>query len=114
MAGPVEYRLIRVKQGAKDQFKAIRGRVPEIIISSGRECTSKALTDSEFLPELKKKLSEELGEYLEIKDPEELVDLLEVIYRITELKGFSKEELEATRVKKIEKRGGFEKNLFLQ
>jgi predicted house-cleaning noncanonical NTP pyrophosphatase (MazG superfamily) len=99
---------------AKDQFKAIRARVPKIILISGRECTSKALTDSEFLPELEKKLSKELDEYLESKDLEELVDFLEVIFRIAELKGFSKEEMEAIRVKKKEKRGGFEKNLFLQ
>ncbi|WP_440954533.1 phosphoribosyl-ATP pyrophosphohydrolase [Methanosarcina sp. Mfa9] len=99
---------------AKDQFKAIRDRVTEIIKNSGRECISKTLTDSEFLPELEKRLSEELDEYLESKDPEELVDLLEVIFRITELKGFSKEELEAIRVKKKEKSGGLEKNLFLQ
>ncbi len=98
---------------AENHFKAVRDRIPKIIKSSGRECTVKVLTDPEFLPELEKKLSEELDEYFESKTPEELADLLEVIYRIAELKGFSKEELEAIRVKKKEKRGGFEDNLFL-
>jgi predicted house-cleaning noncanonical NTP pyrophosphatase (MazG superfamily) len=42
-----------------------------------------------------------------------LADILEVIYRIAKLKGISKEELEKIRINKIEKRGAFEKNLFL-
>ena len=47
------------------------------------------------------------------KNPEELADILEVIYRIAKLRGKSKEELEQIRIKKVEKRGGFDKNLFL-
>ena len=47
------------------------------------------------------------------KKPEELADILEVIYRIAKLRGISKEELEEIRIKKVEKRGGFDKNLFL-
>jgi predicted house-cleaning noncanonical NTP pyrophosphatase (MazG superfamily) len=42
-----------------------------------------------------------------------LADILEVIYRIVKLKGMSKEELEKIRIKKLNERGGFEKNLFL-
>lgn len=98
---------------AKKNCKAVRDRVPEIIRGSGRECTVKVLTDPEFLLELEKKLAEELEEYLESKTLEELADLLEVIYRVAELRGSSKEILEALRMKKRQERGGFEKNLFL-
>ena len=42
-----------------------------------------------------------------------MADILEVIYRIAKLRGISKEELEEIRIKKAEKRGGFDKNLFL-
>ncbi|WP_292378015.1 hypothetical protein [Methanosarcina sp. UBA289] len=66
---------------------------------------------SSFLPELENKLEEELKEYLESKELEELVDLLEVIYRIAELRGSSKAELEAIRQRKKQEKGGFEKNL---
>ena len=52
-------------------------------------------------------------EYQKDRKPEELADILEVIYRIAKLKGISKEELEKIRINKIEKRGAFEKNLFL-
>ena len=43
----------------------------------------------------------------------ELADIVEVVYRITELKGVSLSELESIRLEKRMNRGGFEKNLFL-
>ena len=42
-----------------------------------------------------------------------MADILEVVYRIAQLKGISKEELEKIRIKKADKRGSFDKNLFL-
>jgi predicted house-cleaning noncanonical NTP pyrophosphatase (MazG superfamily) len=93
--------------------KAIRDKIPEIIQKDGHSCSVKTLTDEEFLVQLEKKLSEEVAEYQNDKNPEELADILEVIYRIAQLEGVSKEELEKIRIKKSEERGGFEKNLFL-
>ena len=90
--------------------KAVRDKIPQIIESSGKNCNVKKLSDSEFLAELEKKLVEELNEYQESKDVEELADILEVIYRISELKEVN---LDKIRQEKIEKRGGFEKNLFV-
>jgi predicted house-cleaning noncanonical NTP pyrophosphatase (MazG superfamily) len=87
--------------------------IPEIIKSKGEECKVKRLKDTEFLSELEKKLHEELAEYEQSKSPEELADILEVIYRIAELRGFSREKMEKIREKKAEERGGFEGNLFL-
>jgi len=93
--------------------KAIRDKIPEIIQKDNKTCNVKTLSNEEFLVEIEKKLSEEVIEYQENKNPEELADILEVIYRIANLKGISKEELEKIRIKKVEKRGAFEKNLFL-
>lgn len=93
--------------------KAVRDRIPEIMQSSGKECAVKELSDPEFLVELENKLEEEVGEYLESKDMQELIDLIEVIHRIAELRGFSKEALESLRSKKKQERGGFENNLLL-
>jgi predicted house-cleaning noncanonical NTP pyrophosphatase (MazG superfamily) len=93
--------------------KAIRDKIPEIIQKDGHSCNVRTLPDEEFLEHLEKKLSEEVTEYQNDKNPEELADILEVIYRIAQLKGVSKEELEKIRIKKSEERGGFEKNLFL-
>jgi predicted house-cleaning noncanonical NTP pyrophosphatase (MazG superfamily) len=93
--------------------KAIRDKIPEIIEKDGYACNVEALSDEKFLVEIEKKLSEEVVEYQKDRKPEELADILEVIYRIAKLKGISKEELEKIRINKIEKRGAFEKNLFL-
>ena len=92
--------------------KAIRDKIPEIIQKDGHSCSVKTLPDEEFLEQLEKKLSEEVTEYQNDKNPEELADILEVIYRIAQLKGVSKEELGKIRIKKSEERGGFDKNLF--
>ena len=93
--------------------KAVRDNIPDIIKKSGKSCNVKKLSDDKFLLELDKKLSEEVTEYQNDKNPEELADILEVIYRIAKLRGISKEELEHIRIKKSKERGGFEKNLFL-
>ncbi|MBT5171964.1 MAG: nucleoside triphosphate pyrophosphohydrolase, partial [Candidatus Nitrosopelagicus sp.] len=86
--------------------QAIRDKIPEIIQKDGHSCSVKTLTDEEFLVQLEKKLSEEVAEYQNDKNPEELADILEVIYRIAQLEGVSKEELEKIRIKKSEERGG--------
>lgn len=93
--------------------KAIRDKIPEIIKKDGHSCNVKTLSDEDFLAELEKKLSEEVLEYQNDKNHEELADILEVIYQIAKLRGISKEELEKIRIKKVEERGSFEKNLFL-
>ena len=93
--------------------KAIRDKIPEIIEESGKNCNVKKLTDSEFLVQLEKKLVEELSEYQESKNVEELADILEVIYRISELKGITSDELDSIKNEKAKKRGKFDDNLFL-
>lgn len=93
--------------------KAIRDNIPVIIKKSGNECSVKTLSDDEFLKELEKKLREEIEEYLDNSSVEELADIVEVIERISQLKGVSFDELERIRQKKGDERGRFKNNLFL-
>ena len=93
--------------------KVIRDKIPEIIQKDGHTCNVQVISDEKFLLEIEKKLSEEVTEYQNDKTPEELADILEVIYKIAQLKGISKDELEKIRVKKLQDSGGFDKNLFL-
>jgi len=93
--------------------KAIRDKIPDIIEESGKNCNVKKLTNSEFLVQLEKKLVEELSEYQESKNVEELADILEVIYRISELKGITSNELDSIKNEKAKTRGKFDNNLFL-
>ena len=60
------------------------------------------------------KLDEELEEYHEDQNIEELADLMEVIYAAAKARGYSVEELETVRAQKAEKRGAFEKKILLE
>ena len=93
--------------------KVIRDKIPEIIKKDGHSANVSALSNEEFLIEIEKKLHEEVEEYQKDNDPSELADILEVVYRIAQLRGISKEDLEGIRLKKIQDKGAFEKNLFL-
>ena len=79
----------------------------------GKKYEIKTLSDEEFLEELERKLVEEINEYQESKDVEELSDILEVIYRISSLKGTTSKQLDRIRKDKATKRGSFDNNLFL-
>lgn len=97
----------------KTHNKAVRDNIPDIIKKSGKTCTVKQLDDMDFLAELEKKLYEEINEYMADRDIEELADILEVIYRIAELKGCMGKNLEKIRMEKRVKTGCFSRNLYL-
>jgi len=93
--------------------KAARDGIPEIIRAGGKACRVEVLDQERWLEELKRKLSEELQEYLESGDLEELADIVEVVYGIAAALGETVEELERLRLRKREARGGFDERLFL-
>ena len=94
--------------------KLVRDKIPEIIEQDNKECSVRILDDSEYLAMIDAKLDEELAEYHKDQNLEELADVLEVLYAATKARGYSIEELEACRAKKAEKRGAFEKKIFLE
>ncbi len=94
--------------------KLVRDKIPEIIESSGKHCSIEVLSDEEYLSFLDKKLGEELVEYKRDHNIEELADLLEVIRAVVVARGYTFEELEVIRVKKVHERGGFEKKILLK
>lgn len=94
--------------------KLVRDKIPEIAIANGQTPVTRQLDDEEYQSELHKKLQEEVTEYLEDVNAEELADILEVVYALGVRLGVSPEELEQLRVQKAEKRGGFEKRIFLE
>ena len=93
--------------------KAIRDKIPEIIRESGSKCNIKTLSEKEFLEKMEKKLDEEVAEYHQSKSVEEIADIIEVLERVAALRGTSVEELMRIKEEKAQKRGKFEKNLFL-
>jgi predicted house-cleaning noncanonical NTP pyrophosphatase (MazG superfamily) len=94
--------------------KLVRDKIPEIIESSGKTCEMEILSDEEYLQMLDKKLDEELAEYHQEQNIEELADLLEVLYATAKAKGYSIEELDHVRIEKQKARGGFDKKILLK
>ena len=94
--------------------KLVRDRIIDIIRANGENPIYHTLSDEEYLAELHKKLFEEANEFVEADDPEELADLLEVVYAIAKHKNISMEQVEQIRIKKREKRGGFEDKIYLE
>jgi len=94
--------------------KLVRDKIIDIIKDNGEIPKYHKLSDEEFLNELHKKLLEEANEFIEADDPEELADLLEVVYAIAKHKNIDMKQVEDIRLKKSEKRGGFENKIYLE
>lgn len=94
--------------------KLVRDRIPEIIESSGKTCSTEILSPEDYLRMLDAKLDEELAEYHKDQNIEELADLLEVIHAAAIARGYTLEDLEQIRAEKAAKRGGFEKRILLK
>ena len=98
----------------KVYYKLVRDKIPEIIKKEGRIIKSRILTDEEYRNELNKKLQEEVNEYIEDNNIEELVDIVEVIYGLLNSMDITVEEFEKIRKEKVEKRGAFQDRIFLE
>ena len=93
--------------------KLVRDNIPYIISAQGKSCDFRMLTDAEYLNALNAKLDEELAEYHESGNVEELADLLEVIYAISIAKGTPSHILDNIRQEKAAERGRFLKKIML-
>lgn len=94
--------------------KLVRDKITDIIEADGRTAKYRILDNHEYREELNKKLQEEVKEYLEDNNVEELADIVEVIYGILNSMDVSIEEFEKVRAEKVIKRGAFKKKIFLE
>lgn len=85
--------------------KLVRDRIPEILDEKGVPYEKRVADDAEYRTELIKKLEEEVREFREAGDVEELADVLEVVAALRALPEYA--EAEGIRAKKREERGGF-------
>ena len=93
--------------------KLVRDRIPQIISQNGQKPVTRILQLEEYSEELERKLDEEVWEYHQDKNAEELADILEVVFALGESLGVSQAELLQIRDAKREKRGGFSDRIFL-
>lgn len=97
--------------------KLVRDKIPEIIKSNGEEPIIRILDNEEYKKELEKKLKEECEEVLLAKGLdriEELADLLEVMIALSNIEDKSLNDVLNIRNIKKEKRGGFDKKIYLE
>lgn len=94
--------------------KLVRDLIPNIIKEKGDIPETRILSDEEFKKELDKKLLEEVNEYLTDQNIEEMADVMEVIYTLLDIHGWSFDDVERVRKEKAQNRGGFREKIFLE
>lgn len=97
--------------------KLVRDKIPNIIEEKGETPVIKTLDAIEYKKELEKKLYEEYKEVIEANGEEyieELADMLEVIRTLAKLENKSLDDVILIADKKNEKRGAFDKKIFLE
>lgn len=92
--------------------KLVRNKIPEYLDSKGISYEKRIANTEEYREELIKKLDEEIKEFMEAKNTEELADIIEVIEALKKLPEFS--NVEEIRIQKLQDRGGFEKQIILK
>lgn len=99
---------------AAEYHKLVRDRIPEIIRGDGETPVTRRVSGDEYREFLVEKLHEEVREFEESGDVEELADVLEVVHALREFEGLSTEELDVIRRRKTGERGGFEDGIVLE
>ena len=97
--------------------KLVRDNIPEIIESKGEKPVVSILDDIKYKEELEKKLYEEYKEVIEASGDdrvEELADMIEVIRALAKLENKTLNEIIEIAKEKSEKRGAFDKKIFLE
>ena len=92
--------------------KLVRDKIPELIRAGGEIPRTRILEAAEYRLLLEAKLDEEVGEFHEGKNLEELADILEVVCALADQLG-GREELLRLYERKHEARGGFRNRIFL-
>ncbi len=97
--------------------KLVRDNIPDIIKSNNEIAETKILSDKEYAKELNRKLLEEANEVINAKTDdglkEELADLYEVMLAKLKLINSNIKEIEKISTIKRNKRGSFDKRIFL-
>ena len=93
--------------------KLVRDKIPQIIEKSGKHALIDTLSDKDYEIYLERKLDEEVHEYHDSKDFEELADILEILIALAKVKGCSFSDLVNLQSKKAHEKGGFSKKILL-
>lgn len=94
--------------------KLVRDRIPEIIMREGGQPSFHRVQGEALKKYAQAKVLEEAKEYQKSGNPEELADLLEIIFFCCKLEKISWDEMRTRMQKKSAERGGFEGGIILE
>lgn len=94
--------------------KLVRDKIPQVIEKTGKKFDIHIASKEEYTKLLEEKLKEEVNEYIEDKNLEELADVMEVLFGLANILGYSEDELLKKRQEKFEERGGFKEGIVLE
>ena len=94
--------------------KLVRDNIPYIIRGQGKKAITHIATEEDYKHHLGKKISEEVAEFLETPNEEELADILEVINSLIVVYGFSLERVLELQQNKAAQHGGFNARVILE
>lgn len=98
----------------KEFNKLVRDKIPEKIERNGEIAKTRILNDDEYIKQLNIKLKEEVEEYLQDNNIEEIADIMEVLLAILKYNNVEYDEFEKIRISKVQKRGAFDERIFLE
>lgn len=94
--------------------KLVRDLIPALIEESGKQVEIERVNDEKAWDYLVKKLDEEVLEFKQDQNLEELADVMEVLFGLAHKLGYSENDLLQKRQEKKLSRGGFEMNIILK
>ncbi|OGZ06255.1 MAG: hypothetical protein A2845_00415 [Candidatus Lloydbacteria bacterium RIFCSPHIGHO2_01_FULL_49_22] len=98
----------------KFHMKLIRDKIPGIAHAKGEQLQCHKADPAEYRYHLREKILEEVHEFRESGEAEELADILEVVRAIANERGLSMRNLYLLRDKKRRARGGFDGRIIWQ
>lgn len=91
--------------------KLVRDKIPQIIRATGQEPLLRIAGRQEYQDLLRRKLTEEVEEFMASGEAEELADVLEVVLALAGELGVDAGRLEALRAAKAMERGSFNERI---
>ena len=94
--------------------KLVRDKITDIIKRQGREPVFRVLDDKEYVEKLIDKLCEEVDEFDQDRNADEMADIIEVLNALMDALRMSPAQLKKSRRKKALTRGVFKKRIYLE
>lgn len=93
--------------------KLVRDRIPQLIEESGRSYTSRALEKEEYFDALIDKIIEEIEEFRNSSNEEEIADVYEALDCLVQFKEYEPMHIDYLKLIRREARGSFKDGILL-